>query len=85
MSNRRFFEFRCETGHISEKLVYPETQEILCTTCDEPSQRIISTPRIALEGVTGAFPTAADAWARKHEEATRIARKRKADHSDPDA
>jgi len=39
--------------------------------------RIISMPRIALEGVSGDFPTAADAWARKHEEATRIANKRR--------
>jgi hypothetical protein len=41
------------------------------------SLRVISAPRIALEGITGDFPTAADAWARKHEEATRIANKRR--------
>lgn len=79
MSSRRLFEFVCRSGHVSESLAYPETQEILCRTCDEPAQRIISAVRSKLEGITGDFPTAYDKWARVHEEANRQARKREAE------
>jgi hypothetical protein len=40
------------------------------------AHRVISAPRIKLEGISGAFPTASDAWANKHIEATKQARKR---------
>jgi len=75
--SKRIFEFRCGEGHITEKYIDEEVTTIECPTCQCVSLRIISKPRIALEGVTGDFPTAADAWARKHEEATRIANKRR--------
>lgn len=83
--SRRIFEFQCVDGHVSEALVYPETTEIHCRTCGEAAHRMISPVRSKLEGITGAFPGAADRWAKVHEEATRIARKRKLEHSGPDA
>jgi hypothetical protein len=75
--SKRIFEFRCGEGHTIEKYIDEEVNAIECPFCQCMSLRIISAPRIALEGVTGDFPTAADAWARKHEEATRIANKRR--------
>jgi hypothetical protein len=75
--SRRIFEFRCGEGHTTEKYIDEEVTTIECPACQGMATRIISKPRIALEGVTGDFPTAADAWARKHEEATRIAEKRR--------
>jgi hypothetical protein len=73
---KRIFEFRCVKDHVSEKLVDDEVRSIECPHCRNEASRIISSPRIWLEGITGAFPSAADAWARKHEEATRVAYKK---------
>ena len=74
---KRMFEFRCGENHTIEKYIDEEVNAVECPFCQCMSLRIISAPRIALEGVTGDFPTAADAWARKHEEATRVAEKRR--------
>lgn len=76
MSSRRLFEFRCKDGHTSERLTYPEVHEILCPYCDDPAQRVISPVRSSLEGISGAFPTASDRWARMHEQSSRVANKR---------
>ena len=74
---KRMFEFRCGEGHLTEKYIDEKVKHIDCPSCECIALRIISSPRISLEGVTGDFPTAADAWAKKHEEATRVAYKRK--------
>lgn len=76
---KRIFEFRCVKDHVSEKFLDSEVRSIECPHCRNEASRIISSPRIKLEGITGAFPTAADAWARKHEEAARVAQKRNAE------
>ena len=73
---KRIFEFRCAKEHITEKLVDDEVRSIECPHCRNEASRIISSPRISLEGITGAFPSAFDSWARKHEEATRVAYKK---------
>lgn len=73
---KRIFEFRCAKGHLTEKFVDDETRSIECPHCRNEASRIISSPRISLEGITGAFPSAFDSWARKHEEATRVAYKK---------
>ena len=73
---KRIFEFRCVKSHLTEKLVDDEVRSIECPHCRNEASRIISSPRISLEGITGAFPSAFDSWARKHEEATRVAYKK---------
>ena len=73
---KRIFEFRCAKDHLTEKLVDDDVRSIECPHCRNEASRIISSPRISLEGITGAFPSACDAWARKHEEATRVAYKK---------
>lgn len=72
---KRIFEFRCVKDHTTERFVDEEVKVIECPHCRNDASRIISTPRISLEGITGAFPSASDAWARKHEEANRVAYK----------
>lgn len=37
-----------------------------CPVCNELSQFTISAASFKLEGITGDFPTAADAWEKKH-------------------
>lgn len=73
---RRIFEFVCPNNHRNEALVSSLSMWIKCPECDLNASRVISAVRSQLEGITGAFPTAYDAWARKHEEATKVARKR---------
>jgi hypothetical protein len=60
---KRIFEYECQQKHRSESYEYYETRTIECSVCTEPADRIVSTPRIALDGVSMHFPTAADAWA----------------------
>ena len=71
---KRIFEFKCSQGHVHE--AYTDKWENECPACTEVAYRIISAPRIKLDGISGHFPTASDKWARNHEEATRVARKR---------
>jgi hypothetical protein len=76
---KRIFEFRCVKDHTTEKFVDDVVTVVECPHCHNDASRIISSPRIKLEGITGAFPTAHAAWARQHEEATRAAYKKNAD------
>lgn len=80
---RKLFEFVCSKGHLTEKYIDDETRAISCPLCGEQSVRLISTPRINLEGFTGAFPGAADKWLRiraeKHKQATKLAAEKESD------
>jgi hypothetical protein len=78
MTNR-IFEFCCVKGHVTDHYVDSEVTSVECPHCHNEASRIISSPRIKLEGITGAFPTAYDAWERKHREATSVAQKRQAE------
>ena len=72
----RMFEHKCSEGHITEALLDDSVKTTVCKECGRVASRIISSPRIRLEGITGAFPSAHDAWARKHEEAARAYQKK---------
>jgi putative FmdB family regulatory protein len=37
-----------------------------CPSCGSDADKLISTPRVSLEGYSGAFPSAAMAWEKKH-------------------
>lgn len=76
---KRIFEFRCVKDHVTEKYVDDEVTSVECPHCHNEASRIISSPRFKLEGFTGAFPTAYDAWERKRAEAMRVAQKRNAE------
>ena len=79
---RRMFEFVCEDGHISEALVDETIRELACRACGKHATRIVSAANMKLEGITGAFPSAYDAWERKRSE--KLAQERKASYSVPD-
>lgn len=72
----RYFDFQCAKGHVTEHLVESGVTVVECPHCRNDATRLISTPRIKLEGITGDFPDAADKWTRNHEEATRVAYKK---------
>jgi len=63
----RAFDFRCVAGHVSEHFVEAETRAVQCPDCDQLALRLISAPRAKLEGITGAFPSAAGKWAQNRE------------------
>ena len=62
----RVFDFLCPNDHLSESFVNSEIREINCPVCGQTASRQMSTPRVSLEGTTGAFPGAAMQWERKH-------------------
>lgn len=82
---RRLFDFKCNEGHITESLQPVDKTEIMCSKCNAVAKRIISPVRSKLEGISGAFPTAYDKWGQVHEQATKLARKRRLEHEGPDA
>ena len=63
---KRLYEFQCrKCKEISE--VYTEYAQIsTCPLCGSDADKIISAPRISLEGYSGSFPGAAIAWEKKH-------------------
>ena len=73
--SRRMYEFRCNDGHISESLVDYETTEKTCAVCEQKAFRIISAPRIELDGTDPIYVTAYDKWAKRHEEKAKLERK----------
>ena len=64
---RRIFEFQCNNDHVFEQYIDDSLKTTTCPACDTEAKRIISKPRIDLEGCSGDFPTAADAWVRRRE------------------
>lgn len=76
----RVFDFRCAQGHVSEHFVEAGTQVVECPQCDQLALRQIATPRVQLEGITGAFPGATDKWARNRESHMRKERKNQENH-----
>lgn len=59
---RRYFDFQCAKGHVTEKYVDDSVKVVQCPHCGNDASRLISAPRISLDGCSGDFPTASDAW-----------------------
>jgi hypothetical protein len=72
---RRIFDFQCAKGHITEKYVDDSVKVIQCPHCANDASRLISAPRISLEGITGDFPGAAMAWEKRRESHIKYERK----------
>ena len=71
---RRFFDFKCEQGHITEHFVESNIRVMVCLECgDSESQRLISTPRVSLDGISGDFPGASDKWVQQRAERLKVA------------
>ena len=65
---KRMFEFLCGNNHLTEQFIDEDVRTTACRECGAEAMRQISTPRISLEGITGAFPGAADKWVKKRAE-----------------
>ena len=65
------YDFQCKCGSKFEALAKMSDTTCECKRCGKMAQRLISMPRIALEGHTGQFPTAHARWVKIHEEEAR--------------
>jgi len=72
---RRIFEFICTEDHQFEAFVDDSVRTYNCPHCGSNAIRIVSAPNMKLEGFSGAFPTAYDAWDRKRAEKLAIEKK----------
>lgn len=71
---KRFYEFKCpEHGVFEEYTEY--TKQYACPSCGYLADKIISTPHVSLEGVSGDFPGAAMKFDRVHRQ--KLAQERK--------
>ena len=75
---RRMFDFFCDNGHVTERLVDDSVGSITCPECGKDAVKAVSAPAIKLEGFTGAFPDAYDRWARVRAEKLQQEKKRNA-------
>lgn len=73
---KRMYEFMCSNGHITESYLDESIRETTCSTCGNDASRIISMPRISLDGTDPVYVSAHERWARNREEATKMANKR---------
>lgn len=67
---RRMYEFKCSEEHLTERFVDYETTIVDCE-CGKVANRIISSPRISLDGTDPIYVSAYDRWAKRHEEKTK--------------
>lgn len=55
-------DYQCAKGHTEEYFVDSKQLSVTCRHCGNEASRLIATPRISLDGTSGDFPTASDAW-----------------------
>ena len=60
------YDFKCQCGVLFEALSPSSNKTHVCEHCGEMAVRLVSTPTIKLEGITGHFPTAYDRLTRTH-------------------
>lgn len=79
---RRIFEFLCPQGHLEDKFIDDSHREATCSACGATSKRIVSTPRVKLEGISGDFPGAYDRWERVRAEKLAQEKKKAAENGE---
>ena len=77
---RILFEFKCKAHGIFESLVERSYKQSRCPQCGIYSPKIISTPRISLDGTDPAFPDAYDRWEKKRSAKQKIEERQLQEH-----
>ena len=73
---RRIFEFQCNNcSNVFEQYIDDSLKTTKCPICGSEATRIISKPRIDLDGCSGDFPTASDGWVSRRESHMKYERK----------
>ncbi len=79
---KRVFEFICNNNHYNERYVDDTVRTVDCETCNSEAHRIVSAPRIQLEGCSGDFPGAAMRWEQKRAQKQAVQARKERDHGD---
>lgn len=75
--SRKIWDFVCPDCGLEFERLVGDGEGTSCPACTSPAPvKRLAMPQVRLEGITGAFPTASDRWARVHEQATKVAYKR---------
>ena len=70
---RFLYDFECDKcGVVNERFIDPETKHVICDECGHTAVRVFPCPTVALEGITGNFPSAADHWANIREKKAKV-------------
>ncbi len=69
----------CPAGHITEHYVGYETKVVTCTVCGTDASRIVSMPRIMLDGTDPVYVSAHEKWAKTREDKAKQERKQNQD------
>ena len=69
------YDFKCQKGHIVERLVDNSIHEVNCPECANQAFRIISSINFSLDPISGDFPKATKNWAKWRQ--VKIAEERK--------
>jgi hypothetical protein len=56
-------DFKCESGHVTERYIDSETEMIPCNSCEKIARRIVSFGTIILDGTDPSLPGAWNKWA----------------------
>lgn len=75
----RVYDFLCHNGHRAEHFVDSDIVEVECA-CGAMGKRQIAAPRASLDGISGHFPSASDAWERRRESHMALERKNQENH-----
>jgi hypothetical protein len=79
MSNR-LYDFLCPNNHVTESLVDSDHTTAKCKVCSKDAIRVVSSPRIKLDGCSGDFPSASDRWVQVRAEKLSQEQKQNASH-----
>lgn len=62
------YDFKCihNCGTVFERFAGINDKHQLCPACGTMAERMISTPKIKLEGWSGDFPSASQKWEKMH-------------------
>jgi len=69
------FDFKCDSNHVTEKLVKSDATDIECPVCGNKALRQISAVRSKLDHISGDFPGATMRWAKQREQKIKHERK----------
>ena len=78
----KVFDFMCYNGHSREVFADDAVKQLECPVCGGVAHRVISKPRVKLDGVSGDFPTATAQWTRNHNQAAVVANAKHKRHNE---
>jgi hypothetical protein len=72
---KRIYDFRCPEGHVIEKYIDSDIQNVSCEICKQESARVVSCRGLLLDPISGDFPSATMRWARDRQVKIKAERK----------